>query len=112
MVNGIQLVKGSVQAQVALESEVYRQGDETETVHTHRLRIILSITMPAKQEGRIFRHGTSGVVAIPPGYLRYHELNPGDEVTVLYDSLVLVIPKKLMGIAAQKRELIDKLLRG
>jgi len=49
---------------------------------------------------------------IPPGYLRYHELTPGDEVAILYDSLVLIVPKKLMGIAAKKRELIDKLLRG
>jgi antitoxin component of MazEF toxin-antitoxin module len=68
--------------------------------------------MPARQDGKIFRHGTSGVVAIPPGYLKYHELNPGDEVAILYDSFVLIIPKKLKGIADQKRELIDKLLRG
>lgn len=68
--------------------------------------------MPARQDGRIFRHGTSGVVAIPPGYLKYHELEPGAEVAILYDSLVLIIPKKLMGIAAAKRDLIDKLLRG
>jgi antitoxin component of MazEF toxin-antitoxin module len=68
--------------------------------------------MPAKQQGRIFQHGTSGVVAIPPGYLRYHELKPGDEVTILYDSLVLIIPKKVGDITAAKRKLIDTLLSG
>jgi hypothetical protein len=58
------------------------------------------------------RFGSSGVVAIPTAYRRYHELGPGDEVVLLYDSLLLLVPKKLMNIAAQKHDLITKLLGG
>ena len=56
------------------------------------------------------KHGTSGVVAVPPDYRRYHDLNPGDSVQVLYDSLLLIIPEKLKHLLDEKHELIDKLL--
>lgn len=43
-------------------------------------------------------------------YGRYHELLPDDEVVLLYDSMLLRVPKKLIGVAEQEAELIQKLL--
>jgi len=56
------------------------------------------------------KHGTSGVVAIPKAYRNYHNLNPGSVVTVLYDSLLLIIPEELENLLKEKAELIDQLL--
>lgn len=56
------------------------------------------------------KHGTSGVVAIPMSYRKYHNLNPGDEVIVKFDSFLLIIPKKLVHVADKRAELIDRLL--
>ena len=66
--------------------------------------------MPAKSEHKVMRHGTSGVVVIPKPYRDYHELNPGSSVTVLYDSLLLIVPKSLENLLKERAELIDKLL--
>jgi antitoxin component of MazEF toxin-antitoxin module len=49
--------------------------------------------MPAKSEHKIMKHGTSGVVVIPKPYRDYYNLKTGSTVTVLYDSLLLIIPK-------------------
>lgn len=56
------------------------------------------------------KHGTSGVVAIPKSYRNYHNLNPGSTVTVLFDSLLLIVPKNLEYLLKEKAELIDQLL--
>jgi antitoxin component of MazEF toxin-antitoxin module len=56
------------------------------------------------------KHGSSGVVVLPKAYRDYHDLNPGDGVTILYDSLLLVIPQSQEELAAEKADLIDKLL--
>jgi antitoxin component of MazEF toxin-antitoxin module len=66
--------------------------------------------MPAKSEHKIMKHGTSGVVVIPKPYRDYHNLQPGAEVTVLYDSLLLIVPKKLEAVLKQKQALVDQLL--
>jgi len=73
-------------------------------------QIRLVISMPAKSEHKIMKHGTSGVVVIPKPYRDYHELNPGSSVTVLYDSLLLIVPKSLENLLKEKAELIDQLL--
>ena len=57
------------------------------------------------------KHGTSGVVAIPASYRKYHNLNSGDEVQVLYDGIVLIVPKEREHLLKEKKELIEKLLR-
>lgn len=45
-------------------------------------------------------------------YCRYHKLQHGDEVIVLYDNLILIIPKgEQDSISKEKVELIDRLLR-
>jgi antitoxin component of MazEF toxin-antitoxin module len=59
------------------------------------------------------KHGTSGVVAIPPDYRRYHNLSHGKTVKILYDSLLLIVPKELEKRVLgdpEKKALIDKLL--
>ena len=66
--------------------------------------------MPAKEKHKIMKHGTSGVVVLPKAYRDYHGLNPGDSVIILYDSLLLIVPKSQEGLAAEKADLIDKLL--
>jgi bifunctional DNA-binding transcriptional regulator/antitoxin component of YhaV-PrlF toxin-antitoxin module len=56
------------------------------------------------------RHGTSGVIALPKGYRDYHGLNPGQNVIILYDSLLLIIPRDLEYLIENKKSLIDQLL--
>lgn len=56
------------------------------------------------------KHGTSGVVVIPKPYRDYHGLCPGSSVTILYDSLLLIVPKSLEYLLKEKAELIDQLL--
>jgi antitoxin component of MazEF toxin-antitoxin module len=66
--------------------------------------------MPAKSEHKIMKHGTSGVVVIPKPYRDYHNLQPGAEVTVLYDSLLLIVPHALLPVLKEKQALVDQLL--
>jgi len=69
--------------------------------------------MPAKTKRKVMKHGTSGVIAIPSDYRRYHNLEHGKEVTVLYDNLILIIPKdqeKKIFSDPEKQKLIKKLL--
>ena len=68
--------------------------------------------MPAKEKRKIMKHGTSGVVAIPKAYRDYHGLPPGSIVTVLYNSLMLIVPQKYENLMVEKAELIDQLLGG
>jgi bifunctional DNA-binding transcriptional regulator/antitoxin component of YhaV-PrlF toxin-antitoxin module len=56
------------------------------------------------------KHGSSGVVALPVDYRRFYGLRPGEVVRVLYDSLLLIVPKDAEKIAEEKRELINRLL--
>ena len=66
--------------------------------------------MPAKEKRKIMKHGSSGVIAIPKPYRDYHNLTPGNTVTVLYDSLLLIVPKNRENLLREKAELIDRLL--
>ena len=68
------------------------------------------IKTPAKVKRKIMKHGTSGVVTIPMSYRKYHDLNPGDEMILLYDSLILMAPKSMEHIVEAKQDLIDELL--
>jgi len=56
------------------------------------------------------KHGTSGVIAIPKPYRNYHKLNPGTVVTLLYDSLILIVPKEYEHLLTEKAQVIDQLL--
>ena len=68
--------------------------------------------LPARTERKIMKHGSSGVIAIPLDYRKYHDLHPGKRVIVLYDSLLLIIPedKKHILEDPEKKKLIDKIL--
>jgi len=68
--------------------------------------------MPGKTKRKVLKQGSSAVVSIPADYRRYHNLEPGKEVVVLYDSLLLIIPedKKHILENSEKKKLIDKLL--
>lgn len=56
------------------------------------------------------KHGSSGVVTIPMSYRKYHNINHGDEMIVLYDSLILMAPKSMEHMILEKQGLIDELL--
>jgi len=58
----------------------------------------------------MMKHGSSGVVTIPMSYRKYHDLNPGDEMIVMYDSLILMAPRSMEHIVEDRQELIDELL--
>jgi len=66
--------------------------------------------MPAKSEHKVMKHGTSGVVVIPKAYRDYHGLTPGSVVTILYDSLLLIVPEEYQHLLTEKAKLIDQLL--
>jgi antitoxin component of MazEF toxin-antitoxin module len=68
--------------------------------------------LPAKEDRKIMKHGTSGVIAIPKPYRNYYNLDPGTTVTVLYDSLLLIVPKSQENLLKEKAKLIDQLLGG
>lgn len=66
--------------------------------------------MPAETKRRIIKLGGSGVVAIPPDYRRYHKLNPGTSVKIVYDNLLLVVPPEAEKKLRERKELIRRLL--
>jgi len=65
--------------------------------------------MPSKTTRKIIEHGGSGVVAIPKDYRDYNNLEPGAEVIVLYDNVVVIIPKALEEKVEDKEKLIEVL---
>lgn len=48
--------------------------------------------MPTLDERKLMKFGTSIVVAIPPGWLRYNGLRPGDKVEVIANGKVTIRP--------------------
>lgn len=66
--------------------------------------------MPAKVLFKTMRHGSAVVVTIPKPYRDYHGLDAGSEVVILFDSLLLVVPKSLECVIKDKQKLIDLLL--
>jgi len=67
--------------------------------------------MAGQTTRKIMRHGTSGVIALPTDYRRYHSLNSGSEVTLLYDGLLVVVPQRMVsaGKVEQIREVYEQL---
>jgi bifunctional DNA-binding transcriptional regulator/antitoxin component of YhaV-PrlF toxin-antitoxin module len=56
------------------------------------------------------KHGTSGVVAIPMPYRRFHNINPGDMVKIIYNGVLIIVPHDHEGISMEKLSLIEKIL--
>jgi len=50
--------------------------------------------MPTLDEKKLMKVGSSTVVAMPPGWLRYHGLTAGDTVEVIADGKVIIRTKK------------------
>lgn len=67
--------------------------------------------MAAETVRKIMKHGSSGVIAIPMDYRRFHKLDPGKTVRILYDSILIVIPEDLESSLEEKKDLILELLR-
>ena len=49
---------------------------------------------PAKTESKVIRVGGSQAVALPPHWLCAFNLKVGDVVEIIYDSVVIVKPKR------------------
>ena len=70
--------------------------------------------MPAKSIRKVLRQGTSLTITIPIDYRVYHNLKPKDEVVLIYDNAILIIPKNREEEFLKdpiKRKLIEKLLK-
>ncbi len=71
--------------------------------------------MPAMRKAKVYKGSkTHYAIAIPKDYVRFHELDREEnrEIILLYDSVLLVVPKNMAKeILEEKKELIEKLLR-
>ena len=66
--------------------------------------------MPAKETRKVFAVGGSKGITLPKPYADYHKIEEGDEVEVLYDSLILIIPKSAQKKFESRQAEITKLL--
>jgi antitoxin component of MazEF toxin-antitoxin module len=66
--------------------------------------------MLVRVERKIMKHGSSGVLAIPKAYRDYYKLSPGATVTVLYDSLLLIVPKECQRMLIENADLVEQFL--
>lgn len=66
--------------------------------------------MPAKTSRKILNLGGSGLVTIPADYRRYHKLDHGTKVQVIYDSFLLIVPPGYEEKLREREELIKRLL--
>ncbi|MFH8092956.1 MAG: hypothetical protein QXM38_03375 [Candidatus Aenigmatarchaeota archaeon] len=66
--------------------------------------------MPAKTIRKLLRHGKSLVVSVPADYIRYYQLKAGEEVELLYDNFIFLIPKQSDKSLLQDRILLIKQL--
>lgn len=48
--------------------------------------------LPAKIYRKVLKLGDSRVTALPPNWLRYFEIETGDTVEILYNSVVVIKP--------------------
>jgi len=66
--------------------------------------------MPAKEKRKIIAFGDGGrVISIPKPFVDYHNLKPKDEVEILYDSILIIIPKGAK-LSEEKEKLLKQLL--
>ena len=69
--------------------------------------------MPSRSRRKIIKVGGSRVTALPPGWLRMHQLDAGDSVEVIHNGFVIIMPKNsVTNLDLVKRELalISKLI--
>lgn len=63
--------------------------------------------MPAKVKRKIITK--TGLVSLPKAYRDYHKLEKGDEVTMLYDNVLVVTPKSVK-LSREKEQALKDLL--
>lgn len=68
------------------------------------------VHVPAKEVHKVMKHRASAAAVLPKVYRDYYGINPGSRVTIVYNSLVLIIPESQRELAAEKADLIDELL--
>ena len=66
--------------------------------------------MPAKERRKIFSIGGSKGIILPKPLADYFRLTEEDEVDVLYDSLIIIIPDGAQNKFKEREEEIKKLL--
>jgi len=54
--------------------------------------------------------GKSKAVVIPKPFADYHELKPGEKITVVYGNVLLIIPEHVRNILKTRMHLIDELM--
>jgi antitoxin component of MazEF toxin-antitoxin module len=57
--------------------------------------------MNKKRRATVWRTGGSVVVAVPPDWLEGEEVEPGDEVEILYDGVIVIATKEAVGRARE-----------
>lgn len=63
------------------------------------------IVLPSKIVRKILKNGDSKTAALPPDWLRMFNLDVGDDVEIIYDSIVIVKPKGFkLDLAFLKKE--------
>lgn len=67
--------------------------------------------MPAKIERRILKTGDSKAAALPPDWLRMFNLDVGDDIDLIYNSIVILKPKGFKLDAEFLRKEFDLILR-
>lgn len=67
--------------------------------------------MPAKIERRILKTGDSKAAALPPDWLRMFNLDVGDDIDLIYNSIVILKPKGFKLDVEFLRKEFDLILR-
>ena len=68
--------------------------------------------MPSRENRKIINLGKSSKgISLPKPFLDYHSIGKGDNVTLLYNGIILVFPKGTSSkILEDKADLVKKLL--
>ena len=49
--------------------------------------------MPSRENRKVIKLGGSKAISLPKPFLDYNEIKQGDEVLLIYDSIILIFPK-------------------
>lgn len=67
--------------------------------------------MPAKIERKILRIGDSKAATLPPDWLRAFNIDVGDKIEVIYNSVIIIKPKSLSLDADFLKKELDLILK-
>ena len=67
--------------------------------------------MPSREHRKIIRMGASQGITLPKPFLDYHKVKDGEEMLLLYDNIILVLPRGVSEeVLEKKANLIKELL--